>query len=482
MIALPILLLFLIGVGLLITGVRGRLIDPERLSCGGCGFDLTGVFPAIGTCPECGSGLSDEAGIRRGIWVRQPWRVWAGGGLMGLMLASGVFWIATASGGTAITYAPVWWLRMQGRYAGLEAGRAALDEIADRISDGRLTTPGPLIQETLQRQADLSTSWNPGWGNIFTAAESKGLVTPAQSIQFRRGAVKPVLTALPRVRAGEPVSMEIGFENPGREFVMARAGTREDVCLVSSLVGAALDGRKLKSAAAASPKGGRWSAARDVQTVRADSRGVASGPAYFASPMPDLQMQADGPPGHRTLTAYWNVYLLKRPGDTTPLDVWPVEVSAPVEVRGPGEPLVDLRTGSAIRDSMQKALRVSIGRPGIIKDPSVPNDPELRLPEVKLAWDRLPGPTCWKMSIRCAGREWPMWYHGGTVNWEAGTADYSVDGWYDLSPQDVDLISSQKTFDVILRPDIEQAHRRGFLEICGDEIEFKNVPFVRSGR
>jgi hypothetical protein len=44
----------LAGLILLVLGVRGWRIDDHPV-CRRCRFDLVGVYPAIGACPECGA-------------------------------------------------------------------------------------------------------------------------------------------------------------------------------------------------------------------------------------------------------------------------------------------------------------------------------------------------------------------------------------------------------------------------------------------
>ena len=54
---LAIAVLALFGYRATRSGVRGRRIDSAPV-CGGCRFNLSGVYPAAQTCPECGGDLS----------------------------------------------------------------------------------------------------------------------------------------------------------------------------------------------------------------------------------------------------------------------------------------------------------------------------------------------------------------------------------------------------------------------------------------
>ena len=44
----------LVGAILMILGVRGKRIN-DHPTCRDCRFDLSGVYPGVVTCPECGA-------------------------------------------------------------------------------------------------------------------------------------------------------------------------------------------------------------------------------------------------------------------------------------------------------------------------------------------------------------------------------------------------------------------------------------------
>src|SRR6478609_1146078 len=76
----------LLGVVLLVVGIRGRRID-DHPTCSKCGFDLIGLGQSA-ACPECGSPLDRKGAIRQGQRAARRGLVIAG--LMSLLVSAGI--------------------------------------------------------------------------------------------------------------------------------------------------------------------------------------------------------------------------------------------------------------------------------------------------------------------------------------------------------------------------------------------------------
>ena len=90
-------LVVLIGMCLLAVGLRGRRVNDHPV-CRRCKFDLVGLYPDAGRCPECGAPLSGRA-VRRGVRMYRPLLAGTGGALCLLGVAiGGAGLVVTAEG------------------------------------------------------------------------------------------------------------------------------------------------------------------------------------------------------------------------------------------------------------------------------------------------------------------------------------------------------------------------------------------------
>lgn len=89
MILTGVIAVLLLGLVLLVMGVRGRRINDHPV-CRGCRFDLVGIYPAVQTCPECGRGLRSSM-VRTGVRRRRRRMAILGGilTLAGVIAAAG---------------------------------------------------------------------------------------------------------------------------------------------------------------------------------------------------------------------------------------------------------------------------------------------------------------------------------------------------------------------------------------------------------
>src|SRR2546425_8365233 len=88
----------LIGLVLLIRGLRGRRVDDHPI-CRRCGFDLFGRPETSTQCAECGADLTLPRAIQHGRRVRRGGMIFAGGTLVGIVLLIGgaVMWTTLSS-------------------------------------------------------------------------------------------------------------------------------------------------------------------------------------------------------------------------------------------------------------------------------------------------------------------------------------------------------------------------------------------------
>lgn len=231
------------GVVLLALGVRGKRINRHPV-CRDCRFDLDGVYPGVITCPECGAGLKRAKAVRSGQRRRRPVAI-AAGAL--LVAAPGLGLCALALGAMAgadlNTYKPVGLLMWEGRNAGETSAAAAVAELVDRMTAGKLTAAqkGSVADAALKVQADPRRTWRDGWGDLIERARLDGTLSDEQVQTFRNHA--PVLTyeARARVRAGQPIPVVVSLRE-------ARIGPTTALMSSVVLAEATMNGAPMKRA------------------------------------------------------------------------------------------------------------------------------------------------------------------------------------------------------------------------------------------
>ncbi len=170
-----------IGIGLLVVGVRGRKIDDHPV-CRRCRFDLIGL-PGAASCPECGADLSRRGAVRLGQRKRRP-RVVAIGALalgLSLLLAAGLLSVRVA-GISLNTYKPVWMLTGEAVGINQNVAAAARSELLARHKASAITASQArsIADMVLARQADALAEWDPQLGVLLETLWAAGLVDDNQ--------------------------------------------------------------------------------------------------------------------------------------------------------------------------------------------------------------------------------------------------------------------------------------------------------------
>lgn len=214
------LLCLVLGVWLLVRGLRGRRLD-EHPVCRKCRFDLDGVFPGKDVCPECGSGLKTGRAVRIGNRRRRRGAVGFGSVLLLLGLAgigAGSNWGARVQW---IRLKPTWLLLIDARGADAPAASTALKELTRRVSAGSFSEHriATLAEEGLALQANQDAPWTPGWGDLVEAAHGAGEVAEEDWAAYLRRCVTVSFAARPRQHVGGDLYYE---------FVVAPARAGED--------------------------------------------------------------------------------------------------------------------------------------------------------------------------------------------------------------------------------------------------------------
>lgn len=206
-------LLALVSVLFLALGLRGSRIDDHPV-CRRCRFDLVGAYPGVAQCPECGHSLTERT-VR--IGRRRKRRVPIGVGVAGLMLVLagiGSTLVLAATGFNWNTVKPTWMLLQESDSAQGATVGAAAKELARRVKNNRLGARelDRVVERALAIQADHSTTWNTGWGEVIGTAWSKDRLTDDQINRFLAQACVIRADARHRFPAGTPVPITIRIE------------------------------------------------------------------------------------------------------------------------------------------------------------------------------------------------------------------------------------------------------------------------------
>ena len=212
----PILLvilvvLFAFGILLLAAGWRGRKINDHPV-CRSCRFDLSGSYPEVITCPECGAGLKRPKAVQIGMRARMPLALLAGAACLLLSLTPmGMVGYALLTGGDFQKSAPLGVLLLEARYAEGNFSKGAADELLNRIFANKVdnTSYQRIVEATLKRQADRSLSWDEAWGDIIERARFDNQLSPEQNARFTENAANFKITSRERAVAGGSLPVTI---------------------------------------------------------------------------------------------------------------------------------------------------------------------------------------------------------------------------------------------------------------------------------
>ncbi len=167
------------GIALLFLGIRGKLID-KHPRCIDCRYDLSGRWPDIDKCPECGRKLPSESSIWREHRRRRPVMITVGAGLLFLAIIALIQ--ALGAGPNLTRYKPTTWLILEARYGYLSLSESAISELQDRINANQLSAAAiaSFVEHGLKRQANLNAEWPHAWGDVIESRHALGNLTDAQ--------------------------------------------------------------------------------------------------------------------------------------------------------------------------------------------------------------------------------------------------------------------------------------------------------------
>lgn len=181
----------LFGAAIVWLGRRGRLVDDHPL-CRRCGFDLFGLPPDSGRCPECGADLSRKRARRQGH--RRAYRRALIAGLMLLVLSGTYTFIGIRETARRVQWrhhTPASWLIYQTSFKDVPTRDAALAELEWRIANRKLSQRqvDSIVDRALAVQGNRAIPWLPIWGRIVEKAHETGKLPREKWTQYARQAV-----------------------------------------------------------------------------------------------------------------------------------------------------------------------------------------------------------------------------------------------------------------------------------------------------
>jgi hypothetical protein len=234
---MALVLVGVLGVGVLWLGLRGRRINDHPI-CRQCRFDLSGVYPAAVTCPECGAGLKREGSVRRGARRRVGWAVAAGSLMILVPLPPvGVVTFAALTGSDVNKYKPLGLLLWEAGIADRARTDAIAGEVMNRVLAKSLSADQyqGVIERALDLQGDPKAAWSESWGDLVERARLDGVLKPEQDTRFARQAARLGARTRPAVHAGQALPVRIALDE-------ARVASNTSRSVALSFLGAKVDG------------------------------------------------------------------------------------------------------------------------------------------------------------------------------------------------------------------------------------------------
>jgi hypothetical protein len=444
----------LAGIVLLVMAFRGLRLDSHPV-CRRCRFDLVGAPEDHSRCPECGSDTRAPGAVRIGNRRRRP-RLAVLGMLLLLVgvIPAGLLVYGRATGTNWNPYKPEAWLQFETRSRDHAVFDAAMEELAARIQDGRLSrarTPA-IIERGLALQADRSIRWSKGAGACLEAARLRGLMTAEQQARYFRQVVKISIQPASKPIAGSPWMLDHTFE--------PRIGPNTGLMLFMH---------------------------RTVQEVSGYS---ISDPVVMMSLLPitstgtSLMLDSYGnpeilsvEPGEHTLTLRIRMSIGTRYNEA--LAHWEEEFVVRATVAAAPDPKpashIELAPDESLRERMQDAIQIRnlrIEGPGSAVGLSGSGSTFIAHPPADAAFEIL-----W----RIGNPDLPGGFHEasmGTMSMTAGMLGSAIFG--RLLPEAF-VASPPDTVDVVLRPSTAAAAKEGRItRIWNGEIVYRDVPVTRS--
>ena len=195
-------LLLLIGVVLLIAGLRGRLVGDDSI-CRNCRYDLRGRPTGSTICPECGADLAKPKAIQRGRRNRRP-----GLAVTGVALALGALLYSPVATSISqinwIQYKPLGWILNDADSTTPATRDAGLAELLRRMKGNELShrQTNRIVEHVLAVHGDTTRQWSPDWGLLLDAAARAHRLTDEHFERFLKQSVELYLDIKPRIRRG----------------------------------------------------------------------------------------------------------------------------------------------------------------------------------------------------------------------------------------------------------------------------------------
>ncbi len=454
-----------IGLTLLLLGLRGRRTDDHPL-CRKCRFDLIGLIPGGRAfsptfspsspssaelsstqprCPECGADLSSPRSTRTGN--RRRVRPAITLGLLftiAALVLGGAFGWSKAKGFNWNTIKPEWWLASEAHNATIATADAALDELASRLSNKKLsaTRADSLAAEALAIQADPNSAWSQGWADFLELASSKNLLSDSQQAAYARAVPSITMSGRPNAVQGAKWAMELHARG-------ARVSRNTRLNLHTLLLSASIDG-----------------VPQTKLPIGQSFMGISGGgSSSIRSPM----SLGDVAVGKHTITALWSFAIQEGyDGKTPPLTSWEEEFSTPIEILPPGTATVTFIHDDAARPAVEKSITTrQNSASGTAGAPlNVMGDIYFNSPPLPLAFD-----VFWRYPDAAAPggfREEPM----GTITCTGGGGSFG-NNYMGTLPAGFNA----DHVDVILRPSLSAAaETETMTQIWDGELTLANVP------
>jgi hypothetical protein len=322
--------LLMLGVVLVSLGLRGRRLDDHPV-CRRCRFDLSGT-PGRALCPECGSKLEIPAAIRIGNRSRRSGLVAAGIACVVLLLLGGGLAFSSSRFNLA-PHLPTPVLMLQARIAGSAAESLAAKELIARHTAKKLSASqiAAALNLALARQADRSRAWDPAWGDFIAAVHAAGGLSPQQLAQYVEHGVLATISVRPRAISGERAGVEAAF--------------RTDRLAAATTVSLQVELERLALAD---------TAVTDIGGSAQLGMTGLGGPSAWSRTIP-----VAAPPGIHAIDSVWKITAYEgQAAGPSPVAVWRVKASTPIELLPPGSELVRLVSEESQRSAIESAITV----------------------------------------------------------------------------------------------------------------------------
>jgi hypothetical protein len=435
---LPIAVLFVVA------GWYGDLVG-DHPHCRRCKFDLFGKPEGSTRCPECGADLTRRRAIRTGQRVRR-WGVIVGGIIV--LLGSGGFLAAGLrprfENFEIAHYKPVWWLTREARSEDGVLREAAMAELGRRLKLNRLSDEqvNGLADWIVARQADPATPWYGRWGDFIEQARAANQLRGDRFQKYADQALHSVqvdLAVRPRVRRGEtlvPAVLGCGIMRAGSGKQLSLGAIGRTVSLGSHSFGPV-----------ASPE---WPFPLGAGGLASDLYGYKLDGAWNSGAVRD---------GPSEFCLSFDLALMEGYGLSKSLARRHLELRRPVEILPSNVSSVLLKDTPDLRRNVEAALRVrqADGYGGYIS--------------IVIGIDHPPCDLCYRAFTRVEGEkeyvlDWFVVRRGEVRDWRFSTRTQKE--------------SEPKRIDIVLRPAPSPASLTlDITEICGAEIQFRDVPIRR---